>query len=155
MTITQSQNGIIEPSNAKASTRDPFFVGFATSVYQSSGGLNSNWSDWETKKHLFGIPTIEDNVKCGDSCDFWNLYEEVRRMPWRIRRVVGGLCRRADLLKSFSHQPKVELNRWWEDLIVLNKSQPSTPLPAVLRTDDTVNRAGKMLATALNATRGV
>lgn len=58
---------------------EPFFVGFAISVYQNSGdaeGGPSNWGDFEHKRTLLGKPTILNDDKCRESCDFWNLYEE-------------------------------------------------------------------------------
>ncbi|KAK9829708.1 hypothetical protein WJX72_007458 [[Myrmecia] bisecta] len=48
----------------------------AISVYQNSGGANTNWSEFEQQKKAFGRPTILHGDKCGVASDFWNRYEE-------------------------------------------------------------------------------
>eukprot|EP00889_Picochlorum_renovo_P002121 jgi/Picre1/29151/NNA_004544.t1 len=59
---------------------DPFYVGFAMSVYQCSGdekGSPSNWGHWnDTWKTMFGRTKIAGGQTCGESNDFWNLYKE-------------------------------------------------------------------------------
>ncbi|KAI8104603.1 hypothetical protein M9434_003157 [Picochlorum sp. BPE23] len=59
---------------------DPFYVGFAMSVYQCSGdekGSPSNWGHWnDTWKTMFGRTKIAGGRTCGESNDFWNLYKE-------------------------------------------------------------------------------
>ena len=45
-------------------------------VYQCSGDETSNWGYWDKQRNLFGRPRVAGGQKCGDSCDFWNLYEE-------------------------------------------------------------------------------
>jgi beta-glucosidase/6-phospho-beta-glucosidase/beta-galactosidase len=59
---------------------DPFYVGFAISVWQNSGDgpTVSNWGDWCNRRRFFGLlgNTIARGEKCGISCDFWNLYKE-------------------------------------------------------------------------------
>jgi beta-glucosidase len=59
---------------------DTFHVGFATSVYQTSGDPNTNWGTFENQRNALGMPTISNGAKCGVSCDFWNLYaEDIKR----------------------------------------------------------------------------
>ena len=53
-----------------------FLVGAALSVYQNSGGRNTNWSDFEGKKNSFGKPTIHNDERCGDANRFWDHFEE-------------------------------------------------------------------------------
>lgn len=56
---------------------NPFLVGTAISVYQNSGGINTNWSEFETKRTgQNSRPTIKGGVTCGKGADFWELYEE-------------------------------------------------------------------------------
>ncbi|KAK9837706.1 hypothetical protein WJX74_003498 [Apatococcus lobatus] len=52
-----------------------FLVGAALSIYQNSGGRNTNWSDFEGKKNSFGRPTIHNDERCGDANGFWDCYE--------------------------------------------------------------------------------
>ena len=54
----------------------PFLVGTAISVYQNSGGTDTNWSEFETKRAGTGTPTIKGGVTCGKGADFWERYEE-------------------------------------------------------------------------------
>ncbi len=59
------------------STSTPsFLVGTAISVYQNSGGTDSNWSEFELKRTGNGKPTIKGGVTCGNGANFWELYEE-------------------------------------------------------------------------------
>ena len=80
-----------------------FLCGIALSVYQNSGGQDTNWEAWENRRYMFQ-PTIavrhgtnhvsascsqirelhadmspfaalQHGDKCGTSNDFWNLYE--------------------------------------------------------------------------------
>ena len=52
-----------------------FLVGTAISVYQNSGGSNTNWSEFESRR-TGNKPTIKGGVTCGKGADFWELYEE-------------------------------------------------------------------------------
>jgi len=54
----------------------PFLVGTAISVYQNSGGTDTNWSEFELKRTGNGKPTIKGGVTCGKGANFWELYEE-------------------------------------------------------------------------------
>ena len=54
----------------------PFLVGTAISVYQNSGGTDTNWSEFEQKRNANGKPTIKGGVACGRGADFWERYEE-------------------------------------------------------------------------------
>lgn len=59
------------------STSTPsFLVGTAISVYQNSGGTDTNWSEFELKRTGNGKPTIKGGVSCGEGANFWELYEE-------------------------------------------------------------------------------
>jgi len=59
------------------STSTPsFLVGTAISVYQNSGGKDTNWSEFELKRTGNGQPTIKGGVSCGNGANFWELYEE-------------------------------------------------------------------------------
>lgn len=54
-----------------------FLWGTAICEYQNSGADNckdSNWTDWENRKHSNGNPTIIEDQRSGKSCDFYNLY---------------------------------------------------------------------------------
>ena len=53
----------------------PFLVGTAISVYQNSGGANTNWSEFESKR-TGNKPTIKGGVICGKGAEFWDRYEE-------------------------------------------------------------------------------
>ena len=56
--------------------RPAFLVGTAISVYQNSGGRNTNWSEFEARNTGKGTPTIKGGSQCGKGADFWELYEE-------------------------------------------------------------------------------
>lgn len=45
-------------------------------MYQNSGDEQTNWGDWEKRRTLLGRSTIDNGDKCGESCDFWNLFDE-------------------------------------------------------------------------------
>ena len=63
--------------NVTMSTSTPsFLVGTAISVYQNSGGKDTNWSEFELKRTGNGKPTIKGGVTCGSGANFWELYEE-------------------------------------------------------------------------------
>ena len=53
----------------------PFLVGTAISVYQNSGGANTNWSEFESKR-TGNKSTIKGAVTCGKGAEFWDRYEE-------------------------------------------------------------------------------
>lgn len=76
---------------------DPFQVGFAISVWQSSGDQHqdaSNWGIFERQRALFGLmPTIAHNARIKQSCDFWNRYEE----DLERARQMGSNCFRLSL----------------------------------------------------------
>ena len=54
----------------------PFLVGTAISVYQNSGGMDTNWSEYEARNTGKGRPTIKGGSQCGKGADFWEKYEE-------------------------------------------------------------------------------
>lgn len=75
---------------------DPFQVGFAISVWQNSGDQSkeaSNWGIFERQRTWLGQPTIWHGEKCGESCDFWNRYEE----DLERARALGSNCFRLSL----------------------------------------------------------
>lgn len=53
-----------------------FLVGTAISVYQNSGGIDTNWSEFEARNTTKGRPTIKGGSQCGKGADFWERYEE-------------------------------------------------------------------------------
>ena len=53
-----------------------FLVGAALSVYQNAGGSNTNWSDFEGKRNIFGQPTIYHGERCGHANGFWDNFED-------------------------------------------------------------------------------
>ncbi len=59
-----------------STTTPPFLVGTAISVYQNSGGDDTNWSQFEAKRTGNGRPTIKGGVTCGKGAEFWERYEE-------------------------------------------------------------------------------
>ena len=54
----------------------PFLVGTSISVYQNSGGTNTNWSEFELKRNGNNKPPIKGGATCGKGADFWERYEE-------------------------------------------------------------------------------
>ncbi|KAL4538341.1 hypothetical protein Ndes2437B_g01352 [Nannochloris sp. 'desiccata'] len=80
-------------SVAQQDVEDPFFVGFAISVYQNSGDDNTNWGEFEKRRTLLGRSTIDNGDRCNIACDFWHLYKD------DIERAhsLGGNCFRLSL----------------------------------------------------------
>lgn len=56
-------------------TDDPFYVGFSMSVYQSSGHDHSSWGEFGRSRTWYGGHTIQGNQQCGESCNFWELFD--------------------------------------------------------------------------------
>ena len=54
---------------------EPFYVGFAISVYQNSGHDDTNWGAWERRSRTtLGCRTIAGGDRCSTSCNFWELF---------------------------------------------------------------------------------
>lgn len=55
---------------------DIFHKGVAISVWQNSGGENSNWGEFAENSKCCGLlPNIQDGSHVGVSCNFWEKYE--------------------------------------------------------------------------------
>ncbi|KAL4422104.1 hypothetical protein ABPG77_003389, partial [Micractinium sp. CCAP 211/92] len=81
---------------ARPAEDDPFQVGFAISVWQSSGDQSkdaSNWAVFERQRNCLGMPTIAGGHRIGTSCDFWNRYEE----DLELAASMGSNCFRISL----------------------------------------------------------
>ncbi len=77
LSLASSVPGGTLVANVTMSTSTPsFLVGTAISVYQNSGGTDTNWSEFELKRTANGKPTIKGGVTCGKGANFWELYEE-------------------------------------------------------------------------------
>jgi len=66
---------------------EQFQKGVAISMFQNSGGINSNWGRYaEARGKLFGlIPNIMDKSSPNDgACDFWDRCVSVCGYPWRV-----------------------------------------------------------------------
>lgn len=50
-------NGVPPAADNDAAAAEDFLCGVALSVYQNSGGADTNWEAWENKRSMF-MPTI-------------------------------------------------------------------------------------------------
>lgn len=64
----------VRPDTSDTAQPDDFLCGVAISVYQNSGGVNTNWEAFENEKCFFSN-NIQNGDKCGVSNDFWNCFE--------------------------------------------------------------------------------
>jgi beta-glucosidase len=53
-----------------------FLLGAATAAHQVEGGLENDWTDWESTKYPDGKPHITDGTVSGRACDSWNRFDE-------------------------------------------------------------------------------
>lgn len=72
-----------------------FLVGTALSVYQNSGGPDTNWSVFEGKRAWGGLrPAILGDTPCGRSSGFWDGHFDADA---ELARSVGSNCLRLSL----------------------------------------------------------
>lgn len=104
MARTRSSSGSLGAAAAPAQTTtadapggpEPFQVGFSMSTWQSSGDQfkgATNWGIFERQRSWFGMPTIVGNARCGQSCNFWDRYEE----DLELAASMGSNCFRLSL----------------------------------------------------------
>jgi beta-glucosidase len=53
-----------------------FLLGASSSAFQTEGGLDNNWTDWELATWPDGTPHIKNGDRAGRAADSWNLWPD-------------------------------------------------------------------------------
>jgi beta-glucosidase len=73
--VTFSQSEIDQHAMLSGLT-PKFWLGVATSAYQTEGGNHNDWTDWEMGRYPDGTPHISDGSTAARAADSWNLWSK-------------------------------------------------------------------------------
>jgi beta-glucosidase len=64
----------IDSNHMLAGVAPGFLLGVATSAYQTEGGNQNDWTDWEAGRYPDGTPHVKAGASAARAADSWNLW---------------------------------------------------------------------------------
>jgi beta-glucosidase len=68
------EQAAIDANRMLAGVAPGFLLGVATSAYQTEGGNQNDWTDWESGRYPDGSPHVKGGASAARAADSWNLW---------------------------------------------------------------------------------